>query len=405
MTTQQLAKGKKDHKSNTQEFLSGKLAQVDIGRIEKEIQGLWKSAAQPDAVGAKQESVTRACAMNLILFSEDEDAEKAAGDVLDDISSRHPCRAILAIARPSLRPSLEAWVSARCHLTDSKSRKQICCEQITVRGEGTSLEELASVVLPLVIADLPVFLWWRSGIINLNRVKPFLANVDEIILDSHRHAKSANFFADVVTIIGANDKSRPTQAVVSDLNWRRCLIWREAMALSFDDRQGRVPLSALNQIKSIDLAYTSSTPQQPANQAILYVGWLSSRLGWRFERASKTADLLKLQFKGKDTPIEINLRAVESGTTCSDICSVQIHFSEPSLPLIKITRDAGAPGVQVHCARAAAQDAPLGEHKMFRVDQASESRLIDLELETCDADRILEAAYRSAAEIAAALKE
>jgi glucose-6-phosphate dehydrogenase assembly protein OpcA len=402
MTTQPLAKAKKDHQSNTQEFLSGKLAQVDIGRIEKEIKGLWKSASLPDESGTEQGSVTRACAMNLILFSEDDDAEKAAGDVLDDISSRHPCRAILAIARPSLRPSLEAWVSARCHLSDSKSQKQICCEQITVRSQGTSLEELASVVLPLVIADLPVFMWWRSTSINLHRVRPFLAKVDEIILDSGKHGRGPDFFADVVTIIGAYDKARSTQVVVSDLNWRRCLLWREAIALTFDEKHGEVPLSALKQIKSIDLAYVWSKGA-PSNQAILYAGWLSSKLDWKLDKAAKTGDGVKLQFKSDGSIIEINLRGVECDTDTGDLCSVQIQFNDATLPFIKIIRDAGAPGVQVHCASSLTDDSSA-QKEMFRVNQASESRLIDLELETCDRDSTLEAAYRSAAEIAAALK-
>ncbi len=93
--------------------------------------------------------------MNLILFSEKEGCEQEASDLLDAITLRHPCRAILAVHRDQGDVSLEAWVSARCHVTDEKTRKQICCEQITVRGEGIGTSEMASVVIPLLVSICP----------------------------------------------------------------------------------------------------------------------------------------------------------------------------------------------------------------------------------------------------------
>lgn len=396
--TQQLTKAKPE---GTEAFLSGKLAQVDIARIEKELKTLWQSAS--GSGDTTSGSVTRACAMNLILYSEDADAEVVAGDVLDDITTRHPCRAILAISRESTTPALEAWVSARCHLMDSKTQKQICCEQITVRSEGNGPEELASVVLPLVLPDLPVFLWWRAKKVQFSNVKPFLPYVDELIVDSSKAEGSDNFFADVIHIIGAYlEEKHGAQIVVSDLNWRRCLLWREALALSFDEKHGRVALSALDQIDRIQIKYAADQQDRKGsiNQSLLFVGWLADRLDWRFKSATKLqGGKCDLKFSKGNREIEINLASVDCEASHSgNICGVEVLFRDASSSSVVIQQSAGAPGVQMYKGTGVSQS--NDNQYLFKVNQATEARLIDLELETLDRDAILESAFRTAAVVA-----
>lgn len=390
----------KEKKEGTEAFLSGKLAQVDIAKIEKELQTLWQSASES---GESTGSVTRACAMNLILYSEDSDAEVVAGDMLDDITTRHPCRAILAISRESAKPSLEAWVSARCHITDSKSGKQICCEQITVRSEGNGPDELTSVVLPLVISDLPVFLWWRAKQVDFARVRPFLSYVDELIVDSAKDEGSCNFFSDVIHIIGAYlEEKHGAQIVVSDLNWRRSLLWREALALSFDEQHGHLSVDVLNDVETVEISYTSSNDEcsGSANQTLLFIGWLANKLSWQFKDATESAITFAAGTGKPD--VVVNMRSIGSDAESSgNICSVEVTFNSASLPAVVLQQTSGAPGVQMSARSPKETDAKTSKQDYrFKVNQASEARLIDLELETIDRDATLESAFRTAAVIA-----
>lgn len=389
----------KETREGTEAFLSGKFAQVDIAKIEKELQTLWQSASES---GEANGSVTRACAINLILYSEDADAETVAGDVLDDITTRHPCRAILAISRPSTTPSLEAWVSARCHISDSKSGKQICCEQITVRSEGNGPHELTSVVLPLVISDLPVFLWWRAKKVDFASVRPFLSYVDELIVDSAKDEGSCNFFSDVIHIIGAYlEEKHGAQIVVSDLNWRRSLLWREALALSFDEQHGHLSVAALGDVKTVEITYAGgkSVCSGHLNQTLLFIGWLANRLGWQFKSATNSL----VKFAKAEKPVEVKIETAEADeSNVGNICSLKVSFNDSALPNIVLQQTSGAPGVQMLATRSGESSVPSGldEDVRFRVNQATEARLIDLELEAIDRDPILESAYRMAATIA-----
>ena len=99
--------------SAVEEFLSGKLSQVDVPAIERELKKLWQEAAAHESE-PEGRNVARTCVLNLILFTGDGKSETQAGDLLDEIMMRHPCRALLAIGQPADEARIEAWVSARC---------------------------------------------------------------------------------------------------------------------------------------------------------------------------------------------------------------------------------------------------------------------------------------------------
>ena len=72
----------------------------------------------------------------------------------------HPSRAIVMRVIDDEKRELEARVFAQCWMPFGQ-RRQICCEQIEITSSGVSLTDVPAVVLPLVVADLPVILWSR----------------------------------------------------------------------------------------------------------------------------------------------------------------------------------------------------------------------------------------------------
>lgn len=93
-------------------FLSGNLAQVDVAKIERELNKLW------DSVGRDQgdwKPVIRACALNVVLLTDEGESEAQFDNLLGEITVRHPSRAILAVIARGEQEKVEAWVSARCH--------------------------------------------------------------------------------------------------------------------------------------------------------------------------------------------------------------------------------------------------------------------------------------------------
>lgn len=406
---------------STEAFLSGKLAQVDIDKIAKELKALWQSASSSEEGNGGENggqntshAVTRACAMNFILYSEEANAEKDAGDLLDEITTRHPCRAILAIARPAAQPTLEAWVSARCHVSDSKTKKQICCEQITVRGEGVGHKEIASVVVPLLVSDLRVYLWWNAPGLDRVKMEPFLNAADRLVVDSGTQDDNELFFAGLLDII----KERPNQAgqgrvQCSDLNWRRSLPWREAIALSFDRRHSDLSPDYLSGITDVEIRYGTQDGDGVdgiglINQSLLVVAWLSSRLAWTVKSGTGNArNSYTFSFSSSTaSAIKVKLTPVRSDEAAAgDIGSIRVHCDKPEKVSVVAIQQKGMPGIGVKCLRGAQSEIPDGgASSMFELDEPAESALIDKELESAGRDLVFQESIEAAVAILKALK-
>lgn len=406
MSTSVKSRDTEDSRSSTEAFLSGKLAQVDIGAIEKELKALWRNAAHSDAEH-ESSSVTRACVMNFLLYTEDPNAESDTTDLLDNITTRHPCRAILVICREgNEQRALDAWVSARCHISDSKANKQICCEQVTVRGTNVSRKEIASVVVPLVVPDLPVFLWWNADGLTNEKLEPFKESVDRLITDSGVRDDSLAFFKELLGIMN-DGRTTPCDGRIlcSDLNWRRSLPWREAVALAFDQSHSELSPEYLDGIDSIEIKYGQGDDKKKhgvglVNQAILIVAWLATRLGWNAKSFKPGDSGYEVSFTGKSSnTISVRLMPVSANEAgLGDVGSIKLTCSKPDSVTVVASQEKGMPGIGVeYFDRPNSANGSNVRHMML--DEAPEGELIDKELQSLGRDVVFKKTVKTAIDI------
>lgn len=325
-------------------FLSGKFHHVDVDRIEKELMELWQQAGKDsDSDGP---SVTRACSITFILFSTNSELEIEAGNLLEDVTLKHPCRAILALALPTEQEQLEAWVTARCRMIPGKKDKQICCEQITVRWQGHGTRNLASVVSPLQLVELPTWLWWRDARPSKELLGPFLPFVDRLIVDS---ASLDDKLEQIFDLRDVFYRLKDGSALF-DLNWRRLLSWRQAIARSFEDSFGILSLEELDLISSVTVG-VAENGDGPARgystQGLLLISWLASRLSWKVLSVNKTAgNEVDIAFKWSRKKIEVGLRAVPlDNVPPGTVCFFAADFIGKTESLVVMQKE-GCPGLE-----------------------------------------------------------
>jgi glucose-6-phosphate dehydrogenase assembly protein OpcA len=178
---------------------------------------------------------------------------EAAEDVLAGLAERHPSRTIVLVPQAG-GEGLEGTVDS-----DSFPMNEgltVCTDTIRIRLCGTSAEHPATVVEPLLIADLPVFLRWRG-------VPPFddsafeeLTNVaDRLIVDSTEWPGLPKPYARMAEVFD--------RVTVSDIAWARTSRWRPMLASLWP---------AIAGVERIKVTGTEA-------QAQLLAGWLRSRLG------------------------------------------------------------------------------------------------------------------------------
>ena len=366
-------------------FLSGQLAAVDVAGIEGELKALWKQAASPEA-GSPAATMIRACSFNIILFSSQDNVESEGNDLLDDILNHHPARGILAIFRPEKPPSLSAWVSARCHT--SGSTKQICSEQITVASEGGHIRQLSSVVLPLVLPDLPVFLWWRHNSIDGDTYKALHNCARRFIVDTGRADVAWSLLKDTAELInGSRGCLR-----ISDLNWRRLTPWLEACADAFDGFP--MPMDYLFKTTKLTISYVPTDSGELPAQPLLLAGWLASRLGWTTATANLSGKQSSAKFKAKDKDVIVEFVAAKSDTTKpGQIVKVQWGFEDKRNLIAQIEQSNEVSFI-------VAKEDSSTTTEATRIDQdLSEAALVGQEVEVLGSDLIYESTMEMVAKL------
>ncbi|GAB4190380.1 MAG: glucose-6-phosphate dehydrogenase assembly protein OpcA [Roseiflexaceae bacterium] len=356
---------------------------VDIRAIERELTVLWQQANEnhPDAV-------TRVCVLNLVAVARSGRAAEAVTETIARLNARHPNRAILVSALPEQAgaPGLEAWVQAHCRLP-APGRPQVCCEQITITARGAAAGQAAGVVLPLLVPDVPVMLWWPRG-------EPFddplfdrvAALADRIIVDSAS-------FDDGETGLGRTAQAFGRGLPVSDMAWGRLTPWRELTAQFFD---APALLPHLAEIETLVVEVeTGAEGPLDRTPALLMVGWLASRLGW--QPADSTAlgrDQLAFELRRADgTPVAVELRPAPPREDLLDrLASLTLRCAHGSFSITRNDQPETA------LARADVEGmAPL--ERVVRLERQREDDLLAEELRLLGHDHGYEGALRMASRL------
>src|SRR5450759_2071597 len=108
-------------------------------------------------VGGRSEgAAVRLSVLNLVAACVDVDSADLATRAIGRLGAKHPVRAIIVLADPEGKPQMEADISLQCSAVDAA---EVCAEQVRMVVGGEAAYHLASVVTPLLVPDIPTYLW------------------------------------------------------------------------------------------------------------------------------------------------------------------------------------------------------------------------------------------------------
>jgi len=251
---------------------------VDTGRIESELLRLRYEAAGGTRGG--ETFAIRTSLLNLVVHAADEKAARRASQVIAGMPSHHPSRSIIVVTKPSAAQSrIDAELSAHCHVSPGLEQ-QVCCEEVVLRVRGRAAEHLHSIIIPLLVSDLPVYMWWTGPLLGLTHVlEEVQGSADRLIADSARFADAASGLGQLVQLSG----ERPLRGI-GDLNWDRLTPWRQLLMQHWQAPNLR---PYLEKVDAVEIAFAESGHQAQPSQAFLLLGWLAARFGWNTEKISR----------------------------------------------------------------------------------------------------------------------
>ncbi|HEY7705604.1 MAG TPA: glucose-6-phosphate dehydrogenase assembly protein OpcA [Gaiellaceae bacterium] len=180
---------------------------------------------------------------------------EAATETLAGLAEQHPSRTLLLFPEPDAEDGIAARALLECYEVPFTER-HLCNEVAELRLQGDRTRAPASIVLPLLLPDLPVFLRWRGRPgFGEEPFEQLVEIADRLVVDSSEWPDPP---ADYPRLVELFDRIG-----VSDIAWRRTLSWRRTLAQAWPKLPDRVT--------------------GPPAETALVAGWLRSRAGIEVE--------------------------------------------------------------------------------------------------------------------------
>lgn len=329
---------------------------IDTGAIYDAVAKLWEQVGgvqdrprgfdeiDPDVAGYGG-GLMRATTLNLVAVAPSEKAAeliaRSVGRLKDFLPSR---TVILVLHAPEDGTQDTIPYSVRVELRDQAPAGQrkdagLKFETITIGADAREAGRLASVVSPLLMSELPSYLWWPSGDFARSPLfQDLLAIVNRLIVDSAQLGRDVRGVAALRNLVDADFH----HAVIGDFTWLRLGAWRQLIAQFFDgdDSQG-----SLETIDAVTVAYADTREDGSSGlaSALLVVGWLGSRLGWEAidpldQRAGASWVPLLARNGDRQRTVQVRLISDKSAMAKFSLRSVELVASGEHPGVYKVER-------------------------------------------------------------------
>lgn len=319
---------------------------VPVGEVDRELRRLWD----------EDDARTNASLINLAVYSERRGALVENSRAVRELTREHACRAILiGINREEPKASLEAWITAHCHLLNGQ--KAVCCEQLAFALKGRATGRLRNTVFAHLNSDLPLTLWWQGELSPIFSERLY-SLVDRFVFDSSDWADPVASFARI-----QDASAESSNMVVQDLSWTRSYQFRVSLAALFDDPVAQAGLGTISKVEIV---------HHPKHRmaALQMLAWLSVQAGWRSGMELNLADARRSEaMEGYSFESKEGVAILATLTASDSAPPLELLRLEGEDLMVEVSREAGAerlsrriqaPGHEVVTPGPVNADEPLG---------------------------------------------
>lgn len=228
--------------------------------------------------------------LNMVAFVDREWSGEIANR-LRGVGRYHASRLVVLSYDPK-RERLDARATVASEGEPAPGELALLRETVIVEIGAEHLDDLTTIVDPLVVSDLPTLLWSPHG--HPEAVQALLGLAQAVLLDSIDEPVWRT------AVERAEELSR--QAYVVDLAWLRSMPWRERVASTFDPSRMR---DELDGIASLSVRHHPESTVA----GLLLIGWLASRLGWRTSPLESDEHVLSGVAHAEDQRVELRLES------------------------------------------------------------------------------------------------
>ncbi len=246
--------------------------------IESQLGLLWAGARRASE-GGEHHVAARSNVLNLVVVAGHREVAERCAATIAGTAGRHPSRSLILSMDDVDGPAgLDAHVQM-LSLPKYAAGGETDAELIYATAHGDTGRHLASLIVPLLLHDLPVALWWPfEPQFRSHRADRLLPIADRLIVDgSSWSGNGLDRLAEMARQAAARG------LVVADFSLLKQSRWREAIASVYDLPDLRQHLRA---VRSFTVEYAAAEDEDSTGltnvvRPVYHVAWLASRLGMR----------------------------------------------------------------------------------------------------------------------------
>jgi glucose-6-phosphate dehydrogenase assembly protein OpcA len=206
----------------------------------------------------------------------------------------HPSRLVLCAVEDG-RTTIDAWAGVGTDDAEAMpGHIAVARERVELEIGPRHLSKLDTIVDPLLVSDLATMVWAPHGHTEALDSLRRLAQI--VLVDTQDEPDVADSLCRAAELAG--------HAYVVDLAWLRSTPWRERVAAAFDPPVLRASLGSVSSV-------TVRHRQDSLSAALLFVGWLSSRLGWKPESLAQRGEALSGHARARRQEVQIRLELAD----------------------------------------------------------------------------------------------
>ena len=371
---------------------------INPNEISRKLAAMWADIARERRYGtrlareAAEAASMRNQTVNLIVLTDGEADHGAIAHLVTHLPDITPSRIVLLASEHGWQNSLEIGIDVE-ERPNTPPHAPTRIEVLSVRGRA---QRLASVADPLLVPELPDFVWCTTPDFAIDPVLTELADhADRIVVDSAVSPDPSTALDFLVKLMDTSGQ----ELRVSDMSWTRLSSWRQMVAQFFDLPAHLDSLLGAEEV-IIECARVDEQGRSGISCGLLAAGWLASCMGWRApgEELVRSRDGWKLTLragqKGRSHEVILMIREIDKVAT------------SPSLVAITIIGGNGAPGTFTVRrtgpeTMTTISETPVGGRVERSIYSASrdEARLLGIELRQFDHDPVFEQSLRFAANL------
>ncbi len=338
-------------------------------------------------------SELRASTINLIAVAENAERQRAIEADFHELHGFVPSRIVVLHLDRQVSTDAYGIEVALEPLPTERSRANAHYELIRVSAPPSQAVSLASIASPLLLPELPCYLYWPGQTLIESPLFEELVKVaDRLVIDS-------SLFKDPESNLRALAKliTDPRSPIVGDFAWQRLTPWRMLLAQFFDHPDALQELENIEEVELIGrLAGTSGHSGLTAN--LLIGGWLASTLEWRppgpMVRAKDGWRVTLRAGSGTDErEIVLRIRLKQQSRSPGRVLSIMLR-SDDRDPMPALFRIERVSAEQIHTYSEFGGRPPMTRGVPASV--ISDSMLLGRELASLGRDTIYESALLSA---------